>query len=169
VSALAEINMDYFTENMDLLRRAKLADVAQVDSWLRLTKRIDEKGGVHRCLEQIEKHESAVKNCRYCTNDLWLQRSMQMSQTQTLPGKFGKKKMNFKSPPVSNMALRLTQSMPPKSLLPPIDSPPQFESEAPSYVPFEAFEEEPLTATPVRASKASVSADEMLRQKMEGR
>merc|ERR1719379_1640614 len=109
-------------------------------------KRIDLDGGVYRFLGCHEKRETAAKMCRYCSNDLWLQRSMQLHEEGKKKGKEKQKGWkNFDPPVVTKMAMTLSHSLPPGALLPPLDHDPtpalaqtvsSFEPPAPSYTPY---------------------------------
>jgi hypothetical protein len=159
VDALSAIDMQYFGANMALLQHAQLRDEATVTHWQRLIKRIENDGDVYRFLECHEKRENAAKMCRYCSNDLWLQRSMQLHDEKM---KKSKKKglRNFDPPNVSNMAMSLSHSLPPGALLPPLDHEPapalaQTVSSfpAPAYTPYAwdatpSKTSEPATASP---------------------
>jgi len=172
VDALGALDTrNYFGANMALLHRAQLRDDAVVVQWQRLTSKIEHDGGVYRFLETHEKWKNAAKLCRYASNDLWLQRAINTDNEEK--GKKAKKKgmKNFDKPPISNMAMKLSHSVPPGALvgiLPPIDpnaagglaktlppfgdtdaSSPGGGREAPAYTPY-AWEDP--QATPTRAS-----------------
>jgi hypothetical protein len=165
VDALSQIDMKYFGANMELLHHAQLRDDHMVANWQRLTKRVENDGGVYRFLECHEKRENAAKMCRYCSNDLWLQRSMQIHEDKTKKKKEKQKGVqNFDPPLVSKMAMSLSHSLPPGALLPPLDHDPtpalaqtvgSFGA-APSYTPY-AWEN-PMNPTPDPAADPATGA-----------
>merc|ERR1711871_415912 len=105
--------MNYFGANMELLKHAQLRDDDMVLHWQRLTKRIEHDGGVYRFLELHEKRINASKMCRYCANDMWLQRSMQLHDEKLSKKKKQKGWKSSEPPLVSNMAMTLSHSLPP--------------------------------------------------------
>jgi hypothetical protein len=116
---------------------------------------------VYRFLESHEKRVNSAKMCRYCSNDLWLQRSMQLHEEKMKKGKKKQKgAMNFDPPLVSNMAMTLSHSLPPGALLPPLDHDPtpalaqtvaSF-GPAPSYTPY-AWNDDPQATLKPAASE----------------
>jgi hypothetical protein len=107
---------------MQLLHQARLRDEHTVVHWQRLLKRLELDGGVYRFLECHEKRETAAKMCRYCSNDLWLQRSLQLNDENTKKAKKKQKGVkSFDPPVVTKMAMTLSHSLPPGALLPPLE------------------------------------------------
>jgi hypothetical protein len=139
VDALTNVDMDYFTANMALLHFAQLRDDDTVQAWERLTRRMDQAGGVYRFIERHEKRENSAKLCRYCSNELWLTRSLQLKEQEGRKAKKTKGWKNYDPPVVSKLAAKLTQSMPPGAVLPriEIDAPDEpLAVDPPAYIPF---------------------------------
>jgi hypothetical protein len=126
VQQLEKLDMRYFDDNMLLLERAELTNPANIKNRDVLEHRISKKGGLHRFLELTAKQEAVIHQCRYCKNDLYLQRSMQTNFTKKWSDlkdqKFIVPDVNQKGQPVGGIGMRLTgvQSMPPGMRLPPL-------------------------------------------------